>query len=711
MDKNLPIEERVKDLLPLMTMEEKILQLASFYPNGVERLGIPNLQPGECLHGVAAEEATSFPQAIALGSTWDTDLIEEVATVIAREARALGIHHCYTPMLGVTRDCRWGRTEESYGEDAYLVAKIGEAFINGLQGKGDERFSKDRIIATAKHYVADAEPLSGNNGAAVEISDRALHEVHLPPFKVAVEQAKVGSIMPAHHSLNGVPCHANNYILKDVLRKDYGFDGVIVSDNGDIRMLHTTMKIAKDLNDAAVMALEAGVDSELAWMCPMGENRGYGTLFAEACKKGDIDMALVDEAVANVLTAKFRIGLFDEEGSTAVQEDFLDMQGVFNSDEHIHYADTKRSFGIKRDNYKEILYSEAHNKVALEAAHKSIILLKNDANLLPLDPSKLNRIAVLGPNANTKILGGYSTSKPRYFVTILDGIKEYVGDDTEIVHAEGCTPTDFIEQDIDKAVDLAKASDVVVLAVGGNELTCKENEDVDTLDLVGDQQQLIEAVYKTGTPVVLILLHGRPNSIGWAADNIPAILEGWYLGQECGHAIASTIFGDHNPGGKLPITVPRNVGQVPAFYNKLPFGRQQKYYKSSPEPLYPFGYGLSYTTFAMSEPKLSAKTMKQGETLTVSVDVTNTGKMTGEEVVQLYLHDDLCSVTRPSKELKGFKRVKVEPGKSIQVTFEINEEMLSFRNQGKWMVEPGQFTVMVGNSSTHYKETSFILEA
>lgn len=690
---------KVNDLYSQMTWEEKILQLASYFPNGVKRLNIANMQQGECLHGVAAEEATSFPQAIALGSTWNVDLIEKVSSQIAKEARALGIHHCYTPMLGVARDIRWGRTEEAYGEDPHHVAKIGAAFIKGLQGVGDERFSKNKVISTAKHFVADAEPLSGNNGASVDISERLLHEVHLVPFREAVEVANVASIMPAHHALNGVPCHMNEYILKDVLRDTYGFDGILVSDNGDIRWISQRLGITDSLVDAAVMCLKAGVDTELAWMCPMNENRAYGPLLLKACHDGKIDEAVIETSVKRVLTMKEKLGLIDVVADDTIEAEFFDFQGEETGDEHIHYADTMRSFGNKADNYKDILYAKENSDLAYECAVQAITLLKNENKLLPLSTDKYKKIAVIGPNANARLLGGYSTKKPRYFVSILDGIKEFVGDEAEITCANGCDPEGFKAQNFEEAVQLAQEADVVILAVGGNELTCKENQDIDTLDFVGDQQELIKKVYAANKNVVMVLMHGRPNSIVWESENIPAIVECFYLGQETGHSLADCLFGVRNIGGKLPVTIPRTVGQCPSFYNKYPFGRAQNYYNSSHLPLYPFGFGLSYTQFEFSAPTIDKVDFSLEEDNYVRVTVKNVGDVAGDEVVQLYVHDIYASLVRPIKELKGFERITLEPNESKEVSFKINERMLEFWKDGGFVTEAGEFEFMVGDNS------------
>lgn len=708
-NKNLSPLERAEDLVKHLTLKEKILQLAQNLPNGISRLGVPHLQSGECLHGVRLDEATSFPQAIAMGATWNPSLIEEVATTIAKEARALGVHHCNTPMLGVLRDIRWGRTEEGYGEDPYLVSEIGVAFVKGLQGMGTERYTRDRVCATAKHYVADGEYLSGNNGAAVEISERILREVHLPPFEAVIKKANLSAIMPAHHSLNGVPCHANKWILTDILRDEYGFDGYVVTDNNDIRCLETLMLTAENLQDGAIQAMEAGVDRELVVMTPMGDNRAFGLPLYQAVLDGKTSEDTLDKAVIRTLKIKFEMGLFEDEEAIALAatHDFYDFATEEN--EIDLHQDLRRSQDIPRPNYKNVLYNEETNQLAKKCADDAIILLKNENNLLPLNKNKIKHLGVIGPNANAQVLGGYSTFNPRYYVTGLEGLEQAVSSDCEIHYAEGCDSVGFAMKDLEEALQVARDSEVVILFAGGNEMTCKENQDIDFLEFVGDQSELIKAVYAENPNIVLVLLHGRPNSIPWEKEHIPAIIEGFYLGQETGNAIADALFGITNPSGKLPLTIPRNAGQCPAYYNKLPFGRFPNYYNSSHLPLYPFGYGLSYTTFHISEPDISQTDIPIGEDVHISVTVENTGERAGSEVIQLYIHDDFSAVTRPSKELKGFQKVYLEPGESKTLTFCLTKRDLSFFLDGDWCCEKGSFTVMVGNSSETYKSSSFTL--
>ncbi len=712
------IEKRVNDLLARMSTEEKAHQLASFFPNANVRLGIPHMQAGEALHGVCLPNATSFPMAIALAGTWDPELIERMAAIIAKEARALGVHHVYSPMLGVARDARWGRTEESYGEDPYLAARIGVAFIKGLQGMGEERFDENHIMATAKHFIADGEPLAGLNGSAFDISLRGLHEIHLPPFRAAVEEAHVGSIMPAHHSLNGVPCHANAYIMQDILRDTYGFDGLVVCDNNDIFNLMNFMHIARSWTEAARLSLKVGVDTELAWERSWDTGRAYGIPLVEGVKSGDIPGSLLDRATKNVLRAKFMLGLFDTGGDIPPWQDY-ELSGEKGRTDYkvVTYSNSIRGRDLGMDyfnqldrltnpkeNVAEILHHPNHDEMALEVARKALTLLKNDNNLLPLNKSALKKIAVIGPNADEELLGGYSTPKVRYFVSVLEGIRDYVGETADVLYAQGVSIEDYEQENIVEAVAIARRSDVAVVVVGGNEVTCKENEDRDDLGLVGRQQELVEAVFATGTPVVVLLLKGRPLAVEWIKDHVPAILDGWYLGQETGTAVAEVLFGDVNPGGKLPMTVPRNVGQVPIYYNMLRAGRPGRYFRSKAEPLWPFGHGLSYTTFEYSNLKLAVNSPTSA---TAQIDIANAGKWAGDEVVQLYVHDVYASVVRPAKELKAFRRIFLNPGeiKTVEFTLEKNDFAFYAEKSKSWVVEPGAFEIMVGSSSQDIRAT------
>ncbi len=690
--------KKIDALIASMTIEEKAAQLASFYPNGNTRLNIPHIQAGECLHGVVAGGATSFPSAIALGSTWDPALAEKEAAVIAKEARALGIQHCYTPMLGVVRDARWGRFEEAYGEDPYLVSRIGVGFINGLQGKGTHRFDKDHVLATAKHFVADGEPLLGANGAPVEISLRSLHEIHLPPFRSAVEEAHVGAIMPAHHTLNGIPCHINTYTLNDILRKTYGFDGLVVSDNNDIRWVQDRFHVTDSRQQLMKMSLGAGVHTELAFKEAWTERRIYGAALVAAVKKGAVPMQLLDNAARKVLEVKFMMHLQDDE-TTSPKDIVLEKKGGKTADESdVFFKDISGSFAHPRKDYTTILNDPSHDQLALEVARKAIILLKNQNNLLPLKKDNLS-IAVIGPNADTVRLGTYSTQQPKFFVTVRRGLEDLKGANAAVSYEKGCDIQSSSTARIDAAVTLAKRSDVAVVVLGDDEKTVMENVDRDDITLPGIQEELLEKVTATGTPVILVLLHGRPVAIQWAKEHVHAILDGWFLGQATGTAIAEAIFGLINPGGKLTVTYPRNVGQEPAFYNTLPPGRPRTLWNASSDPTYSFGYGLSYTSFSYSDIILSKPALTLKDTVYASVKITNTGKVKGDEIAQLYIHDDVCSLVRPVKELKGFRRITLEPGASETVRFPICARSLEFWKNDHWATEPGTFSVMIGPSS------------
>jgi beta-glucosidase len=691
-------KKKIDTLIAKMTVEEKAGQLASFYPNGNTRLDIPHMQAGECLHGVVANGATSFPAAIALGSTWDPALAEKVANAIAREARALGIQHCYTPMLGVVRDARWGRFEEAYGEDAYLVSRMGVGFINGLQGRGIHRFDKDHVLATAKHFVADGEPILGANGAAVEISLRSLHEIHLPPFRAAVEEAHVGAIMPAHHLLNGIPCHVNTYTLETVLRKQFGFDGLIVSDNNDIRWVQDRFHLTDTREQLMTMSLGAGVHMELAFKEAWTEKRIYGAALVAAVKKGAVPVRLLDKAVRKVLEVKFMMHLKDDE-TTAPKDVVLEKKdGKTAEESDVFFTDISGSFAHPRNDYRTVLNDPAHDQLALEAARKAIILLKNKNTILPLKKDGLS-IAVIGPNADTIRLGTYSTQKPKHFITVRQGLEDIKGNNTRITYEKGCDIQSTSTGKIPQAVELARRSDIAVLVLGDDEKTVMENVDRDDITLPGVQEELLEAVVATGRPVILVLLHGRPVAIQWAKEHVDAILDGWFLGQETGTAVAETIYGLINPGGKLTVTYPRNVGQVPAFYNALPPGRTRTLWNAASAPTYCFGYGLSYTKFGYSGLTLSHPSMTSKDTIFASIKVTNTGQVKGDEIVQLYIHDDVSSLVRPVKELKGFRRITLEPGASEIARFPIDVHSLEFWKNDRWITEHGTFTIMIGASS------------
>ena len=718
------IDKRIDILLKQMTIEEKCLQLSSQFPNANVRLKIPNMVTGECCHGIMFENATMFPQAIAMGGTWDVDLIERVGTAIAKEASILGFHQCFAPMIAVLRDPRWGRTEEGFSEDPYLVSEIGVAFINGLQGKGKERYDKNHVMATAKHFIADGEPSMGANGAAMDVSDYSLHNIHLLPFRNAILKAKIGSVMPAHHTVNGVACHASKFLIEDILRKEYGFNGIVVSDNGDIEKMHSLLNYAETKEEALIMAMEAGVDLELVINAVWGDNKMYGPPLVKAVQEGRLEMALVDKSVKRVLETKFLLGLFDDPSLVDIKYDLLargydeDRFDIVKSKE-VEGLIKFKLFNKPKYGYEKVLNNQKHQQLALEAALKSIILLKNQDGLLPLDKSKVKTIAVIGPNAKPVLLGGYSVDN-KYCVNLLDGIKQHVGSAIEVLYSEGCDLIDPKKETIAEAIVLANKADVVILALGQDKSVARENRDRDDLTLTGKQEALAQAIYSVGKPVVVVLQHAQPLAIEWIVTHIPAIVDGWYLGQAAGTAFAKVLFGDYNPSGKLQMTYPRNVGQVPCYYNQLPLGRVRNLFQEkqsplypvevgishSPKPLFPFGHGLSYTSFDISAPKLQKKHISVAETSFVQVIITNTGSLDGEEVIQLYITDKYAKPTRPRLELKGFKRVSLKSGEQKEVVFEIASDQLEYWHNGKWSVEPGEYDIWIGNSSQNLKNTS-----
>lgn len=649
------------------------------------RLGIPVIFHEECLHGHAALDGTSFPQPIALAATFNPELVESLFSMTAREARLRGAHQALTPVVDVAREPRWGRVEETYGEDPYLVSRLGIAAVRGFQGNGTFR-GKHHVIATLKHFVGHGQPESGMNCAPANVSLRVLRETFLFPFKEVLRHAGAISIMPSYNEVDGVPSHTNQWLLGEVLRKEWGFQGFLVSDYFAIWELGYRPEthghfVAKDKLDSCVQAVRAGVNIELP------DPDCYLHL-AELVRKGVLGESELDELVAPMLFWKFQMGLFEDP-----------------------YVDPQEA--------ERVVGSDAHRALALSAAREAITLLRNENNLAPLDPNTIKSIAVIGPNANRPLLGGYS-GVPKQNVTVLEGIQEKVGHRARVIFSEGCkitvggswnqdevVPSEPEEdrQAIGEAVEVAKKADVIVLAIGGNEQTSREAwslqhmGDRANLDLIGRQEELVRAMIGTGKPVIVFLFNGRPLSINYVSQNVPVIYECWYLGQETGRAVAEVLFGDHNPGGKLPITFPRSVGQVPVFYNYKPSARRG-YLFDEVSPLYAFGYGLSYTSFALKNLRLTKRRIKPGGSTRALIDVTNTGKREGTEVVQMYIRDLVSSVTRPVKELKGFRKVRLKPSETTTVALDITPDELSFYDRHmKYVVEPGEFEIMVGNSS------------
>jgi beta-xylosidase len=649
------------------------------------RLGIPAIFHEECLHGLAGNEATSYPQPIGLASTFNPELIEEIYSTIAEDVRARGAHQALTPVVDVARDPRWGRVEETFGEDPYLVAQMGIAAVKGFQGDATFK-NKKHLIATLKHFAAHGQPESGSNCGPGDFSERLLRDIFLYPFREVIKKANALSVMASYNEIDGVPSHASKWLLRNILRKEWDFKGFVVSDYYAITELNqkedtVSHSIAKDKKEAALRAAEAGVNIELP------DVDCYPNL-TELVNEGSLNESVIDELVGTLLKYKFKLGLFED---PYVNPDLI-----------------KSEISLKDE-----------RSIALKAAKETIVLLKNENDLLPLNLKKKSTLAVIGPNADKKLLGGYS-GQPKYYTTVLQGIKEKVGSDINVFYSEGCKITiggswndDLVvpsdpEEDkklIEEAVAVAEKADVVILVLGENEQTSREawNKthlgDSANLDLIGMQNELAKQILKTGKPVVALIFNGRPKSINYLQENVPAILECWYLGQETGNAVADVLFGDYNPGGKLPISFPRSAGHLPCYYNYKPSARRG-YLFDDITPLYSFGYGLSYTKFSFSNVRLENNNIGQGESTKVFVDVKNTGNLEGSEVVQMYIRDAVSSVTRPVKELRGFKKISLNSGETKTVAINILPEHLAFTNiDMKYVVEPGDFEIMIGNSS------------
>ena len=722
-DPTQPIQHRIEDLISRMTVEEKVAQLASSYLDRVTdggefseakmakavedlgigllhsfqwgvnrntlqqmaasnaaqryllektRLGIPAILTGEGVHGHLSTGATVFPHAIALASSFDTELIGRVASVIAKEARSAGVAQILSPVLDLAREPRWGRVQETYGEDPYLSARMGVAYIKALQGPGPT-IDSEHCAAMPKHFAAHGSPEGGINLGPVHAGEREIRDTYLPAFEAAVREAGAMAIMPAYHELDGIPCAASKWLLTKILREEWGFEGYTYSDWEAIDMLHTFHKTAGSLQEAGRQAIEAGMDVEAPQpVC-------FGRRLLELVQAGQVSISTIDTAVRRVLRAKFLLGLFENP-----------------------YCDI--------DHARAVRNCPEHRALARKAAQESIILLKNDGDLLPLDNS-LSSIAVIGPNADVARLGDYSGSNDR-LVTVLDGVRDAVSPRTKVMHARGCGVWELDTSGIPEAVEQARSADVAILALGESDEVCHEGIDQHDLELPGVQMQLVKAVCETGTPVVVVLLNGRPLSIGWIAQHVPAIVEAWYPGEEGGNAIADILFGRVNPSGRLPVSIPRSVGHVPAFYNHKPSARGhyhkpgspdkpgRDYVFSSPTPLYGFGHGLSYTEFTYSDLEVAPKEIAPAGKVGVSVKVGNTGRVAGSEVVQLYVNDLVSSVSTPAKALRRFARITLAPGEEQIVKFTLGPEDLRLLDRHmEWVVEPGEFEVTVGGLS------------
>lgn len=712
----LSIEEKIDSLLAIMTLEEKIGQMTLFTSSwdvtgptidenymeyikqgtvgnifnahtaeyttklqkmAVEetRLGIPLLFGYDVIHGYK----TIFPIPLGEAASWDLEAIEKSARIAAEEAAAAGLHWTFAPMVDIARDPRWGRMAEGAGEDTYLGVEIAKARVNGFQG---ENLSEvNTILACAKHFAAYGAAQAGRDYHTVDISERVLREVYLPPFKAAVDVG-VATFMTAFNELDGVPASGNKHLLTEILRDEWGFEGFVVTDYTSINEMVPHGVVAND-KEAGALAFEAGVDMDM-----------QGGIFQQhlpaLVKEGEFEEAEIDESVRRILRMKYKLGLFEDP---------------------YRYSDEERE--------KETIMKTEFLEAARDVAKRSIVLLKNENNLLPLQKNT-ETIAVIGPLADNQedVIGNWHASgDANDAITLLTGIKEKVGEEVNILYAKGSGINDTTKTGFGEAVAAANRADVVILAVGEAETMSGEAASRSSIDLPGVQLDLVKEIHKTGKPIVVVLMNGRPLTINWINENIPSVLETWFLGTQTGHAIADVVFGDYNPSGKLPVTFPRSVGQIPIYYDMKNTGRPlsdnkytSKYLDIPNTPLYPFGYGLSYTTFEYSDIELDKNSFSGDDKIIASVTVTNTGEYAGEEVVQMYVRDLVGSVTRPVKELKGFEKISLQPGESKKVNFDITADKLSFyRRDMTFGTEPGQFKVFIGTNSEEVKEADFEL--
>ncbi|MET0264878.1 MAG: glycoside hydrolase family 3 N-terminal domain-containing protein [Duganella sp.] len=754
----LPVERRVNDLLGRMTLEEKIAQMLcvwqektriqdaggefsaekakQVYPHGIgmigrpsdrqlgqaagagdtggiknrnaletatytnaaqkwaveqTRLGIPLFMHEEALHGYVARDATSFPQAIGLASSFDPPLVQQVFSVAAREMRARGANLALAPVVDVAREPRWGRIEETYGEDAHLSAEIGKAAVIGFAGNNPV-LAKDKVFVTLKHMTGHGQPENGTNIGPAEVSERTLREDFFPPFERLIRETNVAAVMPSYNEIGGIPSHANHWLLHKVLREEWGFEGVTVSDYFGIKEMATRHKLAADAKEAGYYAIKAGVDIETP------DPASYLSL-AEMVREKRVSVKEIDTVVRRILKLKFQAGLFEQPYVDASRADSLTATGDALA-------------------------------LARLAATRTPVLLKNDKGLLPLDGKKVGKVLLLGTHAKDTPIGGYSDI-PRHVVSVYEGLQaESRAQGFELAYAEGVRITEsriwgqdeikFVAPEVNarliaEAVAAARSADTIIMVLGDNEQTSREAwadnhlGDRETLDLMGQQNDLARAIFALGKPTVVFLLNGRPLSVNLLAEKADALVEGWYMGQETGNAVADILFGRANPGGKLPVSFARSVGQLPVFYNHKPSARRG-YIDGSTKPLYPFGFGLSYTTFSISAPRLSKARIAVGESTRVEVDVANTGKVAGDEVVQIYIRDDISSATRPVLELKAFRRVTLQPGERRTLSFDIKPSDLWFYNMRmERVVEPGSFTIHAGPDSVQLKSVKLMV--
>jgi beta-glucosidase len=640
------------------------------------RLKIPLVFGHDVIHGFR----TIFPVPLAEAASWDPTLAERTARAAAVEATASGLHWTFAPMVDIARDPRWGRIVEGSGEDPLLGSAFAAARVRGFQGT--DLSAHNTMAATAKHFVAYGGAEGGRDYDIVEISEPTLKEIYMPPFYAAVA-AGAQTVMASFNEVNGVPLHANRRLLNDVLRGEWGFDGLVVSDWGGIQEL-LAHGVAASRADAGVLALKAGVDMDMV-------SAIYPNELPRLLSERRVAQGEIDEAVRRVLRLKYRLGLFQDP---------------------YRYSDTVRQ--------RTLTMAPDHLALAREAGRKSIVLLKNERRTLPLAKT-IRTLAVIGPLADDRrsVLGSWhADGRAEESVSILDGIRAAVSPQTRVIHARGSSVDSTGTSGFANAVAAARQADAVILVLGEHADQSGEAASRAWIDLPGVQEQLARAVHAVGKPTVAVLANGRPLSIVWLAAEVPAILEAWYLGTQMGHSVADVLFGDYNPGGKLPVTFPRTAGQVPIYYNRKNTGRPpaagnkytSKYLDVPWTPLFPFGHGLSYTTFAYDNLRLSAATMRTSDTLTVSVDVTNSGDRAGDEVVQLYVQDEVGSVTRPLKELKGFSRITLQPGERRTVTFRLGADNLAFYDAtARRVTEPGFFKIFVGTSSASVREARFEL--
>jgi beta-glucosidase len=628
------------------------------------RLGIPLLQTEEGTHGLMATGGTVFPEGLGLGSTWNLDLLRTVYETAAREARAVGIHQLFTLVVEPYRDPRLGRSQEAYSEDPWLAARIAETIVRAVQGA--DVAAPDKVVAGLCHYPGQSQPLGGLERGAMEISERTLRTVFLPPWTAGIRDAGALGVMATYPAVDGVPVHASERILTRILREELRFEGLVLSEGGGISTL-LYEGVACDATEAGALALRAGVDVGISY------EEAYMSALVAAVRSGRIPGALVDRAVRRILRQKIRLGLFERP-----------------------FVDPARA--------EAIVHAPAHRELALRAARESLVLLKNEGALLPLHKD-LRRIAVVGPNADhvRNQLGDYTAKVVRQeVVTVLGGIRAALSPQTNVTFVKGCDVIGTATDEIDRAV-LGENE----WMAEGKQGTSGEAFDAATLELTGRQEELARAVHATGTPTVVVLVNGRPLATRWIAEHVPAILEAWSPGERGGEAVAEVLFGDVSPSGRLPVTIPRHAGQLPVFYNHPPSkaywlreGWGKPYVDLSPEPLFPFGHGLSYTEFAYANLVIATQKASGGMPVEVRLDVTNVGRRPGQEVVQLYVRDIASSVTTPVKQLRGFRKVALAPGETRTVGFALGPEHLALLNADlRWVVEPGTFEVMVGRSS------------